>query len=111
MFFSLKLFHMTPGTYTIAFTYLLDNGKFKVDLIADVEAIEPHTLYSIRNFRTSRSSERYVLPDIKIKKHNDLWVHPDSEKESELSRAVGLAIEASERHRFPLLDSEKADAD
>jgi hypothetical protein len=35
---------------------------------------------------------------MKLKKHKGLWVHPDSEKESELSRAIGGAIEASNGH-------------
>jgi len=89
---------MTSNSYTIAFTYLLDNGKFRVDLLADVEAIEPNRLYSVKNFRTHRSNERQVLPDVQLKKHKGLWIHPDSEKESELSRAVGAAIEASNGH-------------
>jgi len=99
--FSLKLFHMAPNSYTIAFTYLLEDGKFTVNLIADVEAIEPYTLYSVKNLRTTRSNERPVLPDVQLKKHKGRWVHRDSEKESELSRAIGAAIETSNGHERP----------
>ena len=88
--------------YTIAFTYLLEDGKFKVNLIADVEANETHTLYLVKNFRTARSYDHSALPDVQLKQLKGHWVHRDSEKETELSRAVGVAIEATDPHFLAL---------
>ncbi|HVW61942.1 MAG TPA: hypothetical protein VHC48_17950 [Puia sp.] len=95
---------MTQHSYTIAFTYLLENGKFEVNLIADVEANETRTLYLVRNFRTAHSHDRPALPDIQLKQLKGRWVHRDSEKETELSKAVGVAIEATDPH-FSALSS------
>lgn len=100
---------MTQDSYTIAFTYLLENGKFKVNLIADVEANETRTLYRIKNFRTARSQDRSALPDVQLKQLKGCWVHRDSEKETDLSKAVGAAIEVTDPH-FSVLHSMSKDS-
>jgi len=87
---------MKQQSYTIAFTYLLENGKIKVDLIADVEEHHSDIWYHVKNFRTVNSGVRHVLPDVQLKKHKGLWVHKDSEKETDLSRAIGAVLDASE---------------
>ena len=93
-FFGSKLFHMT-NSYTIAFTYFVENGKMKVDLVADVDEHHSDTWYHVKNLRTTKSGIRQILPDVQLKKVKGTWVHKDSERETDLSRAIGAALDAS----------------
>jgi hypothetical protein len=87
---------MKVASYTIAFDFLADNGRLKVHLLADVELHHSRPLYVIRNFKTA-GQQASALPELHLKKVKDLWVHADSEKATDLSMAIGRAIEAHEQ--------------
>lgn len=89
---------MLTSSYTIAFIYTLDNGRFNIPLIGEVEKhhSEPH--YFIKNIRMKHNARASILPDIQLKKSKGQWVHRDSGKETDLSIAAGKAIEEYENH-------------
>ena len=87
---------MINRNYSIAFSFRLDKSNLTIPLTADVEVHHSETLYVIKNFRTQSQKERSVLPDVRIKKANGMWVHCDSDKETTLSMEVGAAIDRSE---------------
>jgi hypothetical protein len=68
-------------------------------LLADVEWHHSNPHYVIDNFRTASDQEGPLLPTLKIKRKKGKWVHLDTERESQLSEAVGLAIDLFERNR------------
>lgn len=78
---------------TIQFYFALDKGRLEVLLEADVEYDGPRIFYQVKNFRMPGSSSARILPDIKIKKRDGRWVHGDSGWHTELSEAVGKAID------------------
>jgi len=86
---------MTTHSYTIAFDYILGDSRFKISLSADVEVPHSELYYVVRNFRSGQGHPS-LLPDLELKKVNGLWVHRDSEKETDLSIAVGKAIDRQE---------------
>ncbi len=83
---------MIVSNYSIAFNYPLETSGRVVPLIAQVEKHHSQTYYIVKNFRTNPGQNRSIMSDIKIKKVNGRWVHCDSEKESNLSIAIGKAI-------------------
>lgn len=82
---------MTPDH--VRFTFLIDPAKLKVNLEADVILHQTYTYFVVSNFRMPGHANGAVLPDIEIRKKDGIWVHIDSGKETDLSRAVGQAIE------------------
>lgn len=60
---------------------------------------QPNGSYTITNIRRTEQENGALLPPIQIKKKGDQWVHTDSEKETDLSLAIGQAIE--EHLSFP----------
>lgn len=78
---------------TIQFNFALDKGRLEVLLEADFEPDERGIFYQVKNFRLPGSSSTHILPEIKIKKKDGHWVHSDSGWRTELSEAVGKAIE------------------
>lgn len=78
---------------TIQFNFSLDKGRLEVLLEADVQQDDPGVFYRVKNFRMPGSSSIRILPEIQIKKTDGHWVHSDSGWQSELSKAVGAAIE------------------
>jgi hypothetical protein len=87
---------MIKRNYSIAFSFRLDKSNLTIPLTADVEVHHSETFYVIKNFRTQSQKERSVLPDVRIKKANGMWVHCDSGKETTLSMKVGEAIDRYE---------------
>jgi hypothetical protein len=87
---------MIISTYSIAFNLQVGDSNMVVPLTADVEVHHSETHYVIKNIKAGSHRRESVLPDLKIKKVNGLWVHIDSEKESHLSRQVGNSIERLE---------------
>ena len=60
---------------------------------------EPYYVVEAFHFADADSSQRSVLPVMQLKKieiadGRTVWVHKDSERESELSVAIGKAIDA-----------------
>ena len=54
---------------------------------------QPNGSYTITNICRTEQDNGALLPPIQIKKKGDQWVHTDSEKETDLSVAIGQAIE------------------
>lgn len=78
---------------TIQFNFSLDKGRLEVLLEADVRHDDPSAFYRVKNFRVPGSSSISILPEIQIKKTDGHWVHKDSGWHTELSEAVGKAID------------------
>ena len=87
---------MITSTYSIAFNLRVGDSHLVVPLTADVEIHHSDTYYVIKNIKAGSHRREPVLPDLKIKKVNGLWVHIDSERESQLSRQVGNSIDRLE---------------
>ena len=81
---------MVQSTYTIEFDIPIDLSHIIVHLKADVE-IDLESHYTITNIRTEKHEA--VLPTLVLKRKNGKWVHIDTEKETNLSKSVGLSIE------------------
>ncbi len=88
---------MTLSTYTIVFTFKMAGGAIELLLTAQVEKHPSEPFYLVKHFRTHYIQQDSVLPDVKIKKIDGVWVHCDSEKESELSAAIGPVIDEHEK--------------
>ena len=88
---------MQVASYNIAFDFLSDNGRLKVHLLADVELHHSQPYYIVRNFKTIGREVSSGLPEVRLRRINGLWVHTDSGKVSDLSTAIGQAIDAYEQ--------------
>lgn len=84
---------MIAEQFTISFRFTADDGRLVVQLDADVEQHRSKVLYIVRNFRPHGSTGQSVLPEVRITKRSGRWVHVDSEKETDLSEAIGTAID------------------
>lgn len=91
--------------FPISFDFALDDSKIIIVLTAIVEFNAEEGYYTIHSFHSllpdahpSVSHTLSLLPDQQIKpmifQDTRLWVHRDSERESQLSRIVGKAIDA-----------------
>jgi|SRR6185437_8794036 len=78
---------------TIEFNFSLDKGRLEVLLEADVQLDDRGLFCRVKNFRVPGSSSLSILPEIQIKKTDGHWVHSDSGWHTELSKAVGAAID------------------
>ena len=87
---------MKIDSYTVAFDFLADDGRLKVHLLADVELHHSQPYYIVRNFKTIGRGVSSALPEVRLKRARGLWVHTDSGKVSDLSTAIGQAIDAYE---------------
>jgi len=90
---------MVTSSYSIAFNFKLEDSDRFVTLTAQIEKHHSKTYYTVKDFRSHPSQNRSILPDIMIKKVKGRWVHCDSEKESNLSIAIGKAIMTQEADR------------
>ena len=83
----------------INFDFPVASSDLKISLKATAELHHSEPYYVVRNFQlgNSNTDNHSVLPEQEIKrvKRNDsfVWVHRDSEKESDLSIAIGTGIE------------------
>ncbi len=87
---------MINRNYSIAFNFRLEHSNLTIPLTADIEVHHSETYYVVKNFRIQSQKVRSVLPDVRIKKVNGLWVHCDSSKETTLSMEAGQAIDRYE---------------
>ena len=92
---------MRLDSYSIAFDYSLEGGKINVRLTAEVELHHSKPYYIVRNFRTVYHPNGSILPEVQLKRFKGRWVHRDSEKATDLSQAIGDAIEAYEKDDTP----------
>lgn len=87
--------------FEIRFDFPVASSDLKISLNATVELHHSDPYYLVRNFYLTdsekKNSHHSILPDQEIMRtrRNDFytWVHKDSERESELSIAIGLGIE------------------
>ena len=86
---------MITARYEIEFAFSLDEAKLALRLSAEVEVHHSQLFYIVKNIRR-KGAAAPVLPQISIKKVASRWVHTDSGKASQLSEAVGKAIEAQD---------------
>jgi hypothetical protein len=64
-------------------------------LKGDIE-MRPDGICTITNIRRLEQETGSLLPPIRIIKKRGQWVHTDSEKETDLSAAIGQAIDQAE---------------
>ena len=84
---------MITATYTIHFDFQVATAKLNIPLEANVQEHHSAIFYKVTNFHIPGNSGDPVLPEISIRKEGDLWVHTDSGFASDLSIAVGKAID------------------
>lgn len=77
----------------IRFTFVMEPAKFAIEMQADVQRHEFQAFYTISNFIVSGHLGESIFPEIHIKKKSGNWIHTDSEKETDLSRAVGKSLD------------------
>jgi len=94
---------MSTVTYTVRFEFPVDAARLNVILEADVQEHHSETYYVISNFRMPGHGNRPALPPIRIRNHNGDWIHTDSGQATDLSTAVGRAIEARAKESPPPL--------
>ena len=89
------------GPFEINFDFPVASSDLKISFNATVELHHSEPFYLVRNFhlidRNKNAGHRSVLPEQEIKRiernGSIVWVHKDSEKESDLSIAIGKGIE------------------
>jgi len=87
--------------FEIKFDFPVASSNLTISLNATVEPHHSEPYYLVQNFNftnNTRNNELHsVLPDQEVKRIKRdgayVWVHKDSEQESELSLAIGSAIE------------------
>jgi len=79
--------------HQIVFDFKIDQSRLQIQLMADAEVHHSDTYYIVKNFRLPGSPRGEILPPIQIKKAKGRWVHTDSGKSTDLSEAVGHAID------------------
>lgn len=86
-------------SFRINFKYPFKGKSFSIELIGDATLHQSSPYYTVSNIRFTTHSDqpREALPEIKIQQREirgeKVWVHLDTQKESELSRIVGQAID------------------
>jgi len=78
--------------FTISFIYEIIPESLQVHLSAEIEMTTIDTC-SVRNIRRIDTNESPLLPILKLKNIDGKWIHSDSGKESNISKAVGAAID------------------
>ena len=87
--------------FEIKFDFPVASSNLKISLNATVEPHHSEPYYLVRNFHLTDNEKdkgyHSMLPDQEIKRigrnGSYTWGHKDSERESELSIAIGLGIE------------------
>jgi len=83
---------MDQPFFTISFEYEIVSGSLSVSLSAEIEMTGIDSCY-VRNIRRLNSNESPLLPVLQLKKLAGTWVHADGDKESNISKTIGHAIE------------------
>ena len=84
---------MITANFQIRFDFQVDTERLNITLDADVQEHHSETYYIISNFRIPGHDNQAILPGMSIRKEKGVWVHTDSHKPSELSKAAGAAID------------------
>jgi hypothetical protein len=91
----------SASMYDIYFDYYLERSGDAVRLQASVIREESDKSYIVRDIRPIHRSHGSIIPDVQLKRKNGYWVHIDSEKETDLSIAIGKAIDTTTLSRSP----------
>ena len=83
-------------SYTIYFTYEVNDHLLKFPLRADVEYVDPG-VYTITNICQEGQSGESLLPPIWVQREDGIWAFLDTNTSSQLSAAIGAAIDEKER--------------
>ncbi|HET6253568.1 MAG TPA: hypothetical protein VFE32_05820 [Puia sp.] len=83
-------------SYTIYFTYDVDDHSLKFPLSAEVEGADPG-VYTITNIRQEGKDHGALLPPFRVEKKDGVWIMTDTACTSLLSEAIGMAIDELER--------------
>jgi hypothetical protein len=84
------------NSYTIYFTYDVNDHSLRFPLCADVEGADSG-VYTITNIRQDGQYDGALFPPIKVQKKDGIWKMVDTDMTSRLSAAIGAAIEDQER--------------
>ena len=79
-------------SYTIYFTYDVNDHSLKFPLCAEVEDADPG-VYTITNIRQEGHSDGALLPPIRVQKKDGVWIFVDTQSSNRLSAVIGAAIE------------------
>lgn len=82
-------------SYTVYFMYDVNDHSLKFPLQAGVEAAASG-LYHITNIRLEGQGDGALLPPIRLRRENGVWLFMDTETASRLSAAIGEAIDRYE---------------
>jgi len=86
-------------SFSIHFNYPFREKDFSISLTGNVTAQNGQPWYLISSIRFSKHPDGPLdaLPEVKVQQRDirgeQVWVHADTQKESELSRIIGEAIE------------------
>jgi len=78
--------------FTISFLYDLVPESLQVRLTAEIEMINENTCI-VRDIRRIHMEESPLLPELKLINNYGKWVHSEGSRESNISKAVGEAID------------------
>jgi hypothetical protein len=81
--------------YTVNFIYDVQDHALKFPLQAEVKSNDGG-IYTVENIRLQSDERGCLLPPLQLQKVDWKWIFVDNGKESELSSAIGKAIEAHE---------------
>ena len=89
---------MRQPIFKIFFAYELIPDSVQINLSADIEMVTGD-LCLVHNVQRVNTNESSLLPLLELKRNNGTWVHADSGRESDISKAIGEGIV---RHLDPL---------
>lgn len=78
--------------HTVFFTYDVQDHGLQFPLKAEVRCTAPG-IYTITDIRPESQEEGSLLPPMRIKKENGVWIFLDNGQPSNLSATIGRAIE------------------
>jgi len=96
---SLYIISMEQLFFTISFLYDIIQETLQVHLSAEIEMTAENTCI-VRNIRHIHTTESPLLPEMQLINNDGSWVHKEGGKESNISRAIGQAIDL---HRSNIL--------
>lgn len=82
-------------SYTVYFTYDVNDHSLKFPLCAEVEGADPG-VYTITNIRQDGQKDGALLPPFEVRKSDGIWKMVDTNTTSRLSAAIGAAIDELE---------------
>ena len=85
---------MVTANYHLRFDFLMETARLNLILEADVQEHHSDKYFVVSNIRIAGHNGGAILPPISIRNDKGQWVHTDSGKTTDLSAAIGKAIDA-----------------